>query len=157
MKTSKLLKSAHCGLFTTKSSPDAALKFAQGLLPDNKAEVTTAVMVYANSVIHALTNNSELPDPEVCGVDIIDIKRGDTKGEIAARLYPNMVIDCAVPQHFINKMSRVFDDPARHFVTVYSKADAAVPKAGDIQMMDGVVMPITDQGIYMLACAANWS
>ena len=156
MKVSTVIKQMYCGLFATRSTPDEALKFAHDLLPDDKQAVTTAVMVYANTMLRVLQNNAKCPDTEVCGADIIYVYEGETKGELAARLYPNTIIDCAVPQSFIDKMSRVFDDPARHFVTVYKNHAYDNPKAGNIQMMDGVIMPITDEGIYMLACVANW-
>lgn len=92
-----------------------------------------------------------------CGMNVVNPFQGESKGELAARLYPNMVIDCAVPQYVVDKLSRVFDNPARHLVTVYKNHAYDAPKAGNQTMVDGVILPITDEGIYMLAVAATWS
>lgn len=90
-----------------------------------------------------------------CGMNVIN-HTGKSKGELAEKLYPNMSVDCAVPQSFIDLLkSRGFNHPASHLVTVYKNHAYDAPKAGDQGMMDGVVMPITDQGIYMLAVMAQ--
>lgn len=157
MKASKVFKSAQLPAFGVRRSPLDAVQDAKAMFPDRQSDVATALMVYGNTILRVVEEAVNSPDADICGMDIIDVPEGTTKGELAARLYPNTTIDCAVPQYFVDKMSRVFDNPARHFVTVYKNHAYDTPKAGNIQMMDGVVMPITDEGIYMLACAANWS
>lgn len=93
---------------------------------------------------------------KVYGVCIIEEPYG-TKGDLAKRLYPNMVIDCAVPQTFIAKLiARGFEDPARHLVTVYPPHDKEAV-VGDSTMLDGTIMPITNEGIYMLAVLATYA
>jgi len=110
-----------------------------------------------NTVTNGVLDLLKKPDTDKVGSDLIAIFEGESKGELAARLYPNMVIDCAVPQYVVDRLSRVFDNPARHLVTVYKNHAYDAPKAGNQTMVDGVVMPITDEGIYMLAVAATWS
>lgn len=143
-------------LFGTRKDLNSALQYGLDMFEKGQhSAVTTAMMVYGNTMLHLLQDVSKEIDLEVCGMDIVDIADGETKGELAARLYPNMVIDCAVPQYLINKLSEHgFDNPARHLVTAYVPHDYHT-RTRAFDMIDGVTLPVTDYGIYMLSVLAQ--
>lgn len=127
-------------------------------------EATPAMLHMANTVLNIATDKmQEVLEQDIkdrkdkCGMNIIEIEQREEKGELAKRLYPNMIIDCAVPQHFINRCyERGFDDAARHFVTAYSNHAYDNPKAGMENMTDGNIVPITNEGIYICAILAQF-
>lgn len=62
MNKKQLLKSK-VGLFSERETTNEALEYALSLIPSNPSAVTTAIMVYHNTLIQALAD--QLPDEPV--------------------------------------------------------------------------------------------
>jgi hypothetical protein len=68
----------------------------------------------------------------------------ESKGERAARLYPDVTFDYALPQSWVDKMTELgHKNVAGNFVWIYSG-----------EGMMGEPGPISDEGIQMLARAS---
>lgn len=156
------------GLFSQRDTLDEAMKYGLSLVQDkDRASVATALGVYHNTAFKIAADMAEQAielDSQVPAHVPFRIVKSDntTKGELAKELYPNMTYDCAIPQSFIKRLEdRGFESPASNFITVYIKHHAETGTDTDLigrtTMMDGVVMPITDEGIYMLAVLAQFS
>lgn len=159
-----IIKKLKVGMFATKGDVNEAIEYGQSLVPkEHVASMTTALMIYHNTLLNQVQNiTSDFEDSIAdkpatgCGMAIVTMKEGETKGELAKRLYPNLIIDCAVPNTFVTLLTeRGFDDPARHFVTAYKDHQYDNPTAGYTKMYDGVIVPITNDGIYMAAVIAQ--
>lgn len=75
--------------------------------------------------------------------DVVETPK--TKGDLAAKKYPNETYDFAIPQAIIDRMTeRGFDDAASHFVYLYPKDDDRIPH----------LAPVTDKGVYILSVMA---
>lgn len=76
------------------------------------------------------------------------VPEGITKGEMAARLYPGLTLDYALPQVWLDNMHArgAPDYIAGHFVTGYFDGQSFP-----------VILPVTPTGIYWAALVATHS